>query len=210
MGGAARSEEVVQRIIQIKDKCVCVRGNREKYIIEGMPLIVHDEKMQVSQSQIERNEWQKNQLSNETLKFINELPKEIYYEIEGKKIYIAHYPMNQDGSFRKHIKLANKDENEEMFSGIKADVYLYGHTHLNVYNEKNGKVYINPGSLGCPGKTSKALYGILDINKDNIKYQQLELSYDVEEVINDIKNIAFPGYEGVLNLFYGMDEYNLT
>ena len=45
MVGAGKSEEVIQRILQIKEKCIYVRGNREKYIIEGMPTIVHDEKV---------------------------------------------------------------------------------------------------------------------------------------------------------------------
>ena len=60
MGGAPRSEDVVQKIIQMKDKCICVRGNREKYIIDGMPSVVHDEKRKTSQEQLDRNEWIKN------------------------------------------------------------------------------------------------------------------------------------------------------
>ena len=61
MGGAGKSEEVIQKILQTKEKCICVRGNREKYIIEGMPTIVHDEKVKVSKEQLDRNEWIKKQ-----------------------------------------------------------------------------------------------------------------------------------------------------
>ena len=71
MVGAGRSEEVVQKFLQLKDKLICVRGNREKYIIEGMPTIVHDEKVKVSQEQLDRNEWIKSHLSNISKKFIN-------------------------------------------------------------------------------------------------------------------------------------------
>lgn len=39
-----------------------------------------------------------------------------------------------------------------MFSGIDANIYLYGHTHREVYNFKDSKTYINPGALGCPEK----------------------------------------------------------
>lgn len=46
----------------------------------------------------------KKELSDSSIEFISKLPKEILCEIEGKKIYIAHYPMNEDGNFRKHIK----------------------------------------------------------------------------------------------------------
>ncbi len=205
IGGVPSSEEVVQRIIKMKDKCICVRGNREKYIIEGMPLIVHDEKMKITQEQLEENEWEKNRLSKKTIEYIHELPKEVFCEIECKKIYCVHYPMNKDGSFKKHIKEANLKENEEMFSDIDADIYLYGHTHKNIYNKGSKKIYINPGALGCPENSQKAPYGILEINNNDIEYKQLEVKYNVKEVIEDIKKIAFPGYNQVLKLFFGMD-----
>ena len=113
IGGAPRSEEVVQKIISMEDRIITVRGNREKYIIEGMPKVVHDEKIKVSDEQLQRNEWLKKGLSDSSLEFMTKLPKEIIYETEGKKIYIAHYPMNKDGSFRKHIKRASVEENEQ-------------------------------------------------------------------------------------------------
>lgn len=207
IGGAAQSEEVVQRIMALKDKCICVRGNREKYIIEGMPLVVHDEKKKTSQEQLDRNEWIKNHLSQNSLDYINKMPKEITCEIDGKKLYLVHYPMKEDGSFRKHIKGASPEENKEMFSGIDADIYLYGHTHEFVDNKDSNKFYINPGALGCPGKTNDAPFGILDIDNNEIKYTQLKTSYDAQKVIKNIEEIAFPGYKRVLRVFYGQDAY---
>lgn len=204
IGGAPKSEQVVQKMITIKDKSIVVRGNREKYIIEGMPLVVHDEKMKINNEQLEYQEWLKNQLSESSKEYIYSLPKEIIYEDEGKKIYISHYPMNEDGSFRKHIKKANVKENEEMFSGINADIYLYGHTHAEIYNEQNNKLYINPGALGCPEKTNYATYGILNISKENIEYEQLKVEYNVQEVIQEIEKVKFPNYKKVLTLFYGI------
>ena len=128
--------------------------------------------------------------------------------------------MNEDGNFRRHIKEANVEENEIMFNRIDADIYIYGHTHREVYNFKNRKTYINPGALGCPGKTNFApygiliarrqrqmcirdRYGILNINKKEIEYKQLYVKYNVQEVIDYIKKIKFPGYKDVLRLFYG-------
>ena len=206
VGEASMSEEVVQKIINMGQKVVAVRGNRERYIIEGMPKVVHDERMKISDEQLQRNECIKKELSDLSIEFISKLPKEIICEIEGNKIYIAHYPMNEDGNFRKHIKKANAEENEIMFSGIDADIYLYGHTHREVYNLKKSKIYINPGALGCPGKTNHAPYGILDISKNKVEYKQLYVKYNVQEVIDYIQKIKFPGYKSVLRLFYGIDD----
>lgn len=203
VGGAPNSEEVVQKAIELKDKLIIVRGNRERYIIEGMPKVVHDEKIEVSKEQHERFNWLKNSLSDSSKEYIHALPKELTYEIEGKKIYICHYPMRKDGNFRKHVKDATPEQNEVMFVGIDAYIYLYGHTHKEIFNKINNKMYINPGALGCPGKTKYAPYGILTINKEKKEYEQKYAEYNVQEVIDNIEQIKFPGYEGVLKLFYG-------
>ncbi len=115
IGGAAKSEEVIQKVLKSSNEFIAVRGNRERYIIEGVPKIVHDEKKKTSEEQLKRNEWIKDHLSEESIEYITQLPKEINLEIEGKKIYMTHYPMKEDGEFRKHIKLATPEENEEMF-----------------------------------------------------------------------------------------------
>lgn len=188
----------------MESRVVAVRGNRERYIIDGMPEVVHDERMKISAEQLQRNEWIKKGLSNSSIEFISNLPKETTCEIEGNRIYIVHYPMNDDGSFREHIKKASVEENKIMFNGRDADIYLYGHTHSEVHNFNDGKTYVNPGALGCPGKTNYAPYGILDINKEKVKYKQLYVKYNVQEVIDYIQNIKFPGYKGALKLFYGI------
>ena len=70
VGGAPMSEEVIQIIINMGSKVIAVKGNRERYIIEGMPKVVHDEKMKISDEQLQRNEWIKNKLSKSSIEFI--------------------------------------------------------------------------------------------------------------------------------------------
>jgi len=205
IGGAPMSNEVIEEIKKIHKDTIVVMGNRERYIIEGLPKIVHDEKMVVTQEQFERFEWIKKQLTETSKEFIYNLPREIFCEKQGWNIYIAHYPMNNDGNYRKHIKQAKLEDNENMFFGIESDIYLYGHTHKEVFNKSNNKMYINPGALGCPGKTCYAPYGILNINKEDIEYNQFKVIYNVNEVIQYMENIKFPGYRGILKHFYGID-----
>lgn len=203
IGGAPMSEEVVQKIMEIKDNLIIVKGNREKHIIEGLPKFVHDEKFEVTQEQRDAHKYLVDELSNKSKKFIQDLQKELQCEIEGKKIYVSHYPLNPKGNFRKHIKKPNAGECEELFSEIDADIYLYGHTHIENYNTINGKIYINPGALGCPGKTDLAPYGILNVENDKVTYKQLYAKYDAHKVIDYIEKTQIPGYKGTLRLFYG-------
>lgn len=206
IGGAPMSEEVVQKIMKIKDSLIIVKGNREKNIIEGLPEFVHDEKFKITQEQKDAHKYLGNELSGKSKEFLKNLPKELQWELEEKKIYVSHYPLDKKGNFRKHIKKANVQENEEMFSGIDADIYLYGHTHIENYNTKDGKIYINPGALGCPGKTNLAPYGILNIENEKVTYEQLYAKYNVQEVIDYMKKTRFPGYKATLRLFYSISE----
>ena len=143
VNGAPHSEEVLQEIIKLGDKAIVVKGNHENYVINGLPEVVHDEEKK-------RVEWFSSQVSIKAKEFISKLPKERIHEVEGKKIYISHYPINVDGSFKRHIRKPSNEECEELFSNIDADVFLYGHTHIENYCKDADKLYINPGSLGCP------------------------------------------------------------
>ena len=98
-----------------------------------MPTIVHDEKVKVSQEQLDRNEWIKSHLSNISKKFIKTLPNENMIEVFNKKIYVVHYPLDNEMNFKRHIKIANLQENEEMFQDVNSDIYLYGYTYVAIY-----------------------------------------------------------------------------
>ena len=48
IGIGANPEEVVQRLIQIKDKLIIVKGNHEQYLLNGLPKEIHDNKRKMS------------------------------------------------------------------------------------------------------------------------------------------------------------------
>ena len=205
IGIGPNPEETVQELMKNKDKLIAVRGNHEQYLLEGLPKNVHDDKRAMSLEEIDNHEWTHSKLSENSKNFISKFKISNIIEIEGKKIYIVHYPSNENGIYKKHIKKPTIKQNEEMFSEIDADIYIYGHTHTTSINNKNNKWYINSGSLGCPIKSNIANAGILEINKNEIHYEQLRIEYDVNEVIQEIERLKFPFYKGILKIFYGKE-----
>lgn len=198
-------EEAVQKLMQYKEKIIGVRGNHEQYYFKGIPKNIHDDKRPVREEETKNHKWTQSNLSKESIEFLKDFPLELEVEINGKKIYVTHYPINADGSYRRHIKKATAKEIEELFDRIKADVYLYGHTHVANFNKLNEKMYINPGSLGCPGTTSIAKCGILTVNNE-INYESLNIKYNAEKVRKNIKDIKYPLYKKILTLFYGSND----
>ena len=205
IGIGPNPEETIQALIKRKDILLAVRGNHEQYLLKGLPKNVHDDKRAMSLEEIDNHEWTHSKLSENSKNFISQFKISNIIEIEEKKIYIVHYPNNEDGIYKKHIKNPTIKQNQEMFSGINADIFIYGHTHTISINNKNNKWYINSGSLGCPAKSNIANAGILEINKNEICYKQLKIEYNVNEVIKEIERLRFPFYKGILKIFYGKE-----
>ena len=202
IGIGANPEETMQMLMKKKEILIAVQGNHEEYLIKGLPKEVHDDKRSMSSEEIKNHEWNHSKLSEKSKKFIKELQKEINVKIENKRIYITHYPNEENGKYKKHIKKPTIEENQEMFEGINADIFLYGHTHTTNVNKKADKWYINPGSLGCPMDSNIAHAGILSINTGKVDFKCLNIIYDVEKTINEINRIKFPMYNKILKIFY--------
>ncbi len=201
IGIGPRSEETVQKIIGFNDKLICVRGNHEGYLLDGIPDVVHNRPMREDEKEFHL--WTQSTLSKTSKEFLSKLPFEQYVEIEGKKIYISHYPYEKNMIFKRHIFKPNIDECKELFSDIEADIYLFGHTHNKIYNEVEDKMYINPGALGCPCDSNKADCGILEIDKSKIHYEQIGIEYDKNITINQIEELKYPCYKSILQDFFG-------
>ena len=206
VGMSLYPEECVQTLKKLKDKLICVAGNHEKYITDGLPLVVHDDKRSLNEDEIKNHNWNHKKLSNNSIEYIKELKLTESINVNDKKIFIVHYPINEDNSYKRMIKEPTALEIEENFSDIDADIYLFGHTHKYSVNKKDDKWYINPGSLGCPKNTNAALCGILEINNDEIKYKELEIKYDIDNCIKEIEESTMPFKEHIISIFYKAKE----
>lgn len=203
IGIGINPEETIQELIKRKDILIPVLGNHEQYLLKGLPKYVHDEKIELSNEEAENHKWNHKKLSKKSIEFLNKLDLSKTVDVEGKRIHIVHYPINEKGNYKKHIKEPNITQIKELFNYVDADIYLYGHTHTYCVNYEDNKWYINPGSLGCPLNTNIAKAGILEINNGTIKFNPINVEYNVKEIIDEIKKIKNPFYKGILKFFYG-------
>lgn len=202
IGIGPKPEETVQMLMKKRELLISVRGNHEKYLLDGLPKEVHNDRRRMSLEEIKNHEWNHSLLSEDAQKFIEELPIVRNVKIENKRIYVVHYPNNKEGKYIKYIKKPTIIENQCMFDGIDADIFLYGHTHTISINNKENMWYINPGTVGCPMNSNIAHAGVLEINDEKVTFQCLNIEYDVEKVIEEIKRLRFPMYEKILKIFY--------
>lgn len=163
--------------IQSKYPTICLRGNREGYMLDcesGRSSFIRGSK---SGSLLFTYEH----LRKRDLDFIRGLKISDTIEIEGIQIEIAHAAMDND----RYYFDSNDGHTAEIFPQMKCDYLLTGHSHKQYIQRNAGKTIINPGSLGIPqGGTQYPKYALLDIANGNISCQLREVPYDMTDAIH--------------------------
>ena len=93
------------------------------------------------------------------------------------------------------------EENLENFKN--ASIIICGHTHNKFSFNYRGNSILNFGSISMPGADycKNARYGIIEVDNDEIKYENIEIEFNLESFFNDMKQLNYPGYELVLSKY---------
>lgn len=195
-------EETVQEMIRIPG-LISVRGNHEKYLLEGIPAeYPNDENM--SLGEMEHHRWEHNLLSAGSVAFLRRMPYRIDFASEGFDISVMHSCMDRKGNFSGSKRNPSGTDLMEMFADVNSDIILYGHDHSrNIC--RSDKLYINTGSLGCPsGDRNVARAGVLTIENGNAEIETVDVIYNADEVIQQIDMINYPDADIIKKYFYGL------
>ena len=163
--------------IQSKYPTICLRGNREGYMLDCESGRSHFARGSKSGSLLYTYEH----LRKKDLEFIRGLKISDIIEVEGVRIEIAHAAMDNDRFYFDN----NDGHTADIFPQIKCDYLLTGHSHKQYIQRNAGKTIINPGSVGIPqGGTQYPKYALLDIANGNISCQLREVPYDMTDAIH--------------------------
>ena len=195
-------EETVREMIRIPG-LICVRGNHEDYLLEGMPTECPNEE-NMSFDEMEHHRWEHRLLSEGSVAFLRSLPKRIDFISEGLGISVMHSCIDRNGHYSGSVKNPTENDLSTMFAEVKSNVILYGHDHTrNIC--RGDKLYINVGSLGCPSKEHTiARAGVLDVENGKAGITLIDVTYDVDEVIRKIDALKYPDAEFIKKVFYGL------
>jgi len=173
--------------IQSKYPTVCLRGNREGYMLDcegGNSSFARGSK---SGSLLFTYEH----LRKKDLEFIRGLKISDTIEIESVRIEIAHAAMDNDRFYFDN----NDGHTADIFPQMKCGYLLTGHSHKQYIQRNAGKAIINPGSVGIPqGGTQHPKYALLDIVNGNISCQFREVPYDMADAIRSQFASGLVGY----------------
>lgn len=163
--------------IQSMYPTVCLRGNRERYMLEcesGSSKFTRGSK---SGSLL----FTYDHLRKKDLDFFRGLKISDTVVVDGVRMEIAHASMDDDRYY-----FDSKDgHTAEIFPQMKCNYLLTGHSHKQYIQRNAGKTIINPGSVGIPhGGTRWPKYAILEIANGDVSCIFREVQYNLADAIH--------------------------
>ena len=175
----AESQRTMDLVYKIQEKypCVCLRGNRERYMLECQDGISTYFPGSKSGSLL----YTYSKLREKDLDFFKSLKISDMVEIDGMKIEIAHAAIDDDRRY-----FDSRDGNAaNIFPTMQCDYLLTGHSHKQYILQNSGKTILNPGSVGIPqGGTRWPKYAMMDIADGHVSFTLHEVPYNMAETIH--------------------------
>ena len=196
-------EETVQRLMRIPN-LIAVRGNHERYLLEGMPATYpNDEGM--DEAEMAYHRWEHSRLSAASIAFLRALPDRADLEAHGRRIAVMHYGMDCDRRLGPFTPQPDEDDLCRLFPDAQ-DAVLYGHDHARSIRRAGETWFVNCGALGCPGaQRNVARAAVLDIAPDGrMDVRSIDIPYDVARVLDEIARLDYPAASDIRRFFFGV------
>ena len=199
----------------IKENCeIVLKGNCDDYFTSK---IDRETKPEI---ELKRIDWIDSKLSNESKKYLRNLPYSFEFYLSGRLVRLFHATPNKINGFVGNIDTIDRLyslflPSKNTISNKKADVVVYGHIHTPFIQRIYNRTIINSGSVGNAidvfrneekdadvRNTTLANYVILsgkydskDIN-EKISFEIVSVPYDIEKELKENEdNIEMESYE---------------
>ena len=172
------SEEVVQWFKSRSD-IICLLGNNDSYVVNGLTEL---ERLEKSRAKLEHMDVVRQELSDDSVQYLQSLPKEYELHITGKSILFCHFNWETDTEVCDESKTPeDKVTTVQSFKGRDYDYIVYGHVHTPSTLYDDNKVLCGVGSFGV---LYPSRYTV--INTDDFSFVRHKAVYEKEKFIADL------------------------
>ncbi|MEN1984822.1 metallophosphoesterase family protein [Paenibacillus hubeiensis] len=195
------SNEVLEEIMN-RSNVTAVSGNHEEAVLK---LLQGKETLPGHEMIAEHHKWIGKRIKKENIKFIENLPQTLEIEVEGQKILLTHY----------HMKQGQREEIDEIPSGLKLDakyegstysLVCFGHHHPIHYFKTEQRIYLNPGALGC-NDHAIARYAIVELHERIINIHFAGIAYENRAFLESFEELGVPDRDFIIKAFHGNQLY---
>jgi putative phosphoesterase len=170
--------QLVVRRLMSDGRFTCIRGNHEDIFEETLVCSRAAEKSRKKYGT--GYDVCRDYLSKDELDWLLHLPANTEIDIEG--VHFAVYHGSPAAADEYVYPDAAADVLKRCF--VSRDITVLGHTHYPMLHESNGRILINPGSIGQPRDYGgHASYALVDLDNYEIDFKRI--SYDVSPLISE-------------------------
>ncbi|MCW3978967.1 MAG: metallophosphatase family protein [Candidatus Bathyarchaeota archaeon] len=164
-----------------------VSGNHDVGVTTGERTISHFNVHAAAAVNINRS-----LLNQAQLRWLERLPKGLDLDIEGIKVSVFHG--SPDRPIWEYVFPSEAELRAgEFFEATGADLLILGHTHVPFVHRLDGRVLMNPGSVGQPRDGDpRASYMLVDVAGGGIEVTYRRVEYDIESVASRITRLGIP------------------
>ena len=145
--------------------------------------------------------WTSRNLEGKNSDHLRSLPQEMTLARAGKIVYVVHGSPRDPLSGYVFPDIPNRAL-LDLVGGIKADVIVFGHTHVPMRRVVYGKLVLNPGGVGQPrDRDPRASYMVLRLNGE-IEVEHRRVKYEIDKTAKLINSCGLPS-ELAARLYYG-------
>jgi predicted phosphodiesterase len=176
--------------------CPVVMGNWDAWILDGVPALDGEVGPRLSAQGV----WCASKLGPDDRRFLRDLPSSVELDVGGMRAICFH------GSPRSFTDLLLPDvsraELDRALFGIQADIFLAGHTHLQMLRRRPDSLYANVGSVGLPFSDGPfggslrvsrwAEYALVAVDGRGLTLEFRRVPYDIEEMLTAARASGMP------------------
>jgi putative phosphoesterase len=136
-------------------------------------------------------EWAFDHLSKESRRFLEALPQERRFVVNGKRILLTHgSPDSNEEALTTETPLKRL---RELAVKAQADLIIFGHSHQPFFKEVDGTWFINTGSVGRPDDGDpRACYALLKLSPDSVEVKHYRVKYDTKAIAATVREYGLP------------------
>jgi putative phosphoesterase len=186
--GSNRTVDLLMEYEEKYDKNIIIAGNIDELIV---PIEENASWIYPVNKQIY------NELGTERVEYLKALQKKIVIEVEGVSILLCHNPSELEvfkvkDNLRKEHNVPDMEVLSEIATNMDSHVCIFGHYHIFMDEEVNGKRFICPSSVGMPfNGDARAQYIILEINNGKLRSSKQFVDYDILRLVKEFDESGY-------------------
>ena len=124
-------------------------------------------------------------IGKEDIQYLKSLEPTLTREFDGMTYEMSHgSPSNRLYGYMYPWKISSEFLRNEIGRPADSDIIMVGHTHYQFYVPFEGKILVNPGSVGQPRDAAYPSYLIIDTDK--MQFTMKRIKYDYSKIKNRI------------------------